>query len=167
MKRQTNIVDIKHLARILYDNRNTQDYLSKLGQQRILEKHGHKLAKATFESAFDKIRAEIEKLHDAAFRKETRPAERERMAELFSQMDYITGLKRIWDGEVNTQGKYPTFRDILQAGKQAAEFFGWNAPAKVENTHEASVSLLEWMRTGRLRAFNEEGDQKKDFKEIL
>ncbi len=163
----TTKLDIKQIARTLYNNRANPDYQSKTGQRKILGEQGIKMAKATYDAHYDEVRAEIDKLHDAAFRKETRPAERERMAELFSQMDYITGLKRIWDGEPDTQGKYPTFRDILQAGKQAAEFFGWNAPAKVENTHEASASLLEWMRTGRLKAFNEDGDQNKDFKEIL
>lgn len=163
---KNSILDIKLLARILYDNRAGANYLTKSGQQRILEENGHKLSRPTFELHYNEIRAEIDKLHDAAFRKETRPAERERMAELFSRMDYIVGLKRIWDGEPDTQGKYPQFRDKLQAGKQAADYFGWETPKKTETKHDASEALLEWMRTGKLKTYNDEWDQNKDFKEI-
>lgn len=148
------IVDTKHLARILYDHRDKPDYLTKSGQQRILDANGHKLARGTFENHYEAIRSEIDKLHDASFRKETRPAERERMAELFSQMDYITGLKNIWDGEPDTSGKYPSFRDKLQAGKQAAEFFGWNAP--INQNVNIKSEWLDWIKSGNVIEFTKQ-----------
>lgn len=162
---KNSILDIKLLARILYDNRAGVNYLTKSGQQRILEENGHKLSRPTFELHYNEIRAEIDKLHDAAFRKETRPAERERMAELFSQMDYIVGLKRIWDGEPNTQGKYPQFRDQLQAGKQAAEYFGWDASKKTETKHTIEGLFMEAVKNGDVKIPQGE-DPNKSFSEI-
>lgn len=161
------IIDIKLLARILYDNRTSPDYNNMTGKKDILAANGHKLARATFDKHYPAIKEEIDKLHDKSFRGDAKPAERERMAQIFQMIDYISGLKNIWDGEPNTQGKFPNFRDKLQAGKQAAEFFGWNAPAKTDNTHDVTGILVEWMKAGRLKAFNPEGDQNKEFKEIL
>lgn len=141
-------LDIKQLARILYDNRSNPDYQSKVGQRKILAEQGIKLAKLTYDTHYEAVRVEIDKLHDLSFRKETRPAERERMAELFSQMDYIAGLKQIWDGEPDANGKYPSFRDKLQAGKQAAEFFGWNAPTN-QNIN-VTGELIELAKNGNI-----------------
>lgn len=145
---KTSVFDIKHLARILYDNRTSPQYLSKSGQQQILAKHGHKVSRKTFDAHYQAVRKEIDKLHDQSFRKDATPAERERMAELFSQMDYIIGLKQIWDGEPDPNGKHPSFRDKLQAGKQAAEFFGWNA-ATNQNIN-ITGDLIELAKNGNL-----------------
>lgn len=138
---RTSLIDRKQAARILYDNRTDKRYLSKAGQMEILAENGLKMAHGTYDSHIQEIRKEIQVFHDKSFGKDIKPGERQRMEELFSKMDYITGLKRIWDGE-KENGKFPNFRDKLMAGKQAAEFFGWNAPTDHNININANVQAL-------------------------
>lgn len=134
-------IDHKLFAKTLYDNRADRRYLSKSGHREILAENGLKVAKATYDTHYEAVKKEIAILHDTAHRKELKPAERERMEKIFPQIDYITGLKRIWDGE-KENGKFPNFRDKLMAGKQAAEFFGWNAPTDHNININANVQAL-------------------------
>jgi hypothetical protein len=118
-------MDIKNIARILYENRTDPDYKSASGRRRILAKHGSKIAKATYETHSKAIKEEIANLHNIEFDNQTRQVEKKELEKLFTQADYINFLKRVIDGEPENQ-KYPTFKDKLQAAKQASEFFGWD-----------------------------------------
>lgn len=134
------MLDTKHLARILYENRTSEDYRSNEGKRRILAENGVKLAKRTFEGNAKEINKEISILHDKATDKDAEIEAEANLEKLFTKIDYINGLKRIWDEGSN--------KDKLQAGRQVAEFFGWNAATKSDINLKADVHEL--IKTGNL-----------------
>lgn len=126
-------MDIKHIARVLYNNRDNKDYLTDEGKRRILAANGAKVAKRTYQFNKKSIDKELDRLFDKDFDNKSNQPSNEELEKLISKHDYINMLKRIMDGEPDGK-KTPMFKDRLQAGKQAAEFFGWNAPEKISHT---------------------------------
>lgn len=118
-------MDIKNIARILYDNRTNSDYRTNQGSIRILAQNGVKLSKRTFESHSKEIKAAISELHDIEFGIKTNAQEKKELEALFSKKEYVEGLKKVWSGH-KFANKIPSIRDALQAGRQISEFFGWN-----------------------------------------
>lgn len=118
-------MDIKNISKVLYQNRTNPDYNSNEGKRRILASNGIKLAKATFEKYLNSISSEIDSLHDIEFATEAKKIEKKDLENIFTQTEYVNGLKKIWEGE-KVANMQPQIKHMLQAGSQLAAFFGWN-----------------------------------------
>lgn len=126
-------MDIKHVARVLFENRDSKDYLTDNGKRRILSNNDSKIAKVTYERNKAAILKEIDRLFDLTTTNKSNQPSKEELEKIISKHDYIALLKRTMDGEPDGK-RTPAYKDKLQAGKQAAEFFGWNAPEKISHT---------------------------------
>jgi len=125
-------MDIKNLAKIIYKNRQDTDYKTDQGIRRILAKNGQEIAKKTFERHIKEIKAEISNLHDIDFNNQTKAIKKKDLEKLFTQTEYVNGLKKIWEGEP-IKGQKPKVKDILHAGKLISDFFGWNINLEKED----------------------------------
>lgn len=153
------MLDIKHIARVLYDNRSNPDYNTGEGRRRILAENGNKLARRTYDGKTKEINAEIQRLHDLATQEAAK--KEANLEDIFPREDYIKGLKEIWDSAASSN------KDRMQAGEQAAKFFGWNAPAKTDNKHSIDSEFIAFLTAGRVKvAIDAEELPADKFKEI-
>lgn len=139
-------MDIKNLAAILYANRTDKDYRTNQGNIRILAANGIKVAKRTFDGHAKEIKQEISKLHDLDSDLKSKATVKKELEKLFPQEQYIKGLSDIWQMKKQA-GKIPTIKDKIQAGRQAAEFFGWNIN---DGENESMIRLKDGKITLRL-----------------
>ena len=102
--------DNKNLARILFENRMSKDYSTQEGKRRILAQNGINVAKRTFAVNAKEINSHISHLHDQESATIAGKVSEAGLETLFSKVEYITGLRRIWDSAKSN-------RDKLQAGK--------------------------------------------------
>lgn len=162
----SNTLDIKHLAKILFDNRHLPEYLTVPGQIQILRNNDIKVAQASFSRYNPSIQEEIAKLHDLNAQESAKVNAKADLEKLFPQIDYVLFLKKVMDGEPDGQNRYPNFKDMLQAGKQASDFFGWNEAQK--NKHEISgdQQFMEHFLNGKFKVVAENPLPEKTFKEL-
>ncbi|MBK9223401.1 MAG: hypothetical protein IPO16_14960 [Saprospiraceae bacterium] len=162
----SNTLDIKHLAKILFDNRHDPDYQQNQKMLQILAKNGIKIPKRTFDSHIEDVKLEIAKLHDLNAQESAKVNAKADLEKLFPQIDYVLFLKKVMDGEPDSQNRYPNFKDMLQAGKQASDFFGWNEAQK--NKHEISgdQQFMEHFLNGKFKVVAENPLPEKTFKEL-
>jgi len=126
-------MDVTHVANILFKNRDSKDYLTDSGKLRILAENGVKLARRTYDSNKKAILKEVKSQIDLEITSNGSQPTNKELEKIIGKMDYVLLLKRIMDGEPDGK-RTPAYKDKLQAGKQAAEFFGWNEATKVTQT---------------------------------
>lgn len=162
----SNTLDIKHLAKILYDNRHLPEYSSEEGKVTILAKFDAKISRKTYQRYKPEIEGEISLLYDINAKECAKVNAKADLEKLFPQIDYVLFLKKVMDGEPDGQDRYPNFKDMLQAGKQASDFFGWNEAQK--NKHEISgdQQFMEHFLNGKFKVVAENPLPEKTFKEL-
>lgn len=129
------------------------------GKWQILTKNGIEISKRTFDRHIEEIKSEISNLHDIDSK--NKPFDKSELEKLFSQPDYINFLKKVIEGEP-AGDKTPTFKDRLQAGKQIAEYFGWNAAKKIEVEGE----FMQLFISGKFKTEPPPGNPNTSFKEL-